>query len=671
MIRLVDVEPSLALFTEGLAGHYLHIKSRDDFTGRAHFSGPSGQTSDTLYLPSELPTKATPNAFRVLALQQIAHRLYGTYQLRLAQVLQHLPQLADQQPNVGTMSLRQGDLQGWYQLYPHPGLLAQIFHLFEATRTDAAMLRQHPGMTKHYRHYYVGADNLQLLEELLNAPLFTQAEHFAQHLVCDALTQLELEPTEPQLLQVLTEPLAALASTGATSVYDSVVAADACYHLMVALTTGDRLPGPAQALETEEDWTQRDVRLEDWDDEIAQLNQQMMAAQVLEEAEVDAAKGNAEGGDIKPDEVSIRSLTEQRDTLARRADMERSAIRHALGPAHPDTRSYLYDEWDYHEQRYHRAYCRLYEERLVADDTTGDLSEALEVVRRWQAEVKARLAHIKPLGYQRQPRVEDGDELDFNALLQARLDLRTGHSPDDRIYSRRERVRRDLGAAFLVDLSASTDDPLDKPEPEPYDLDDDGEPVNLRDPFLEFEPTPIAETPRRIIDVQREAMLVMASALESLGDDHGIYGFSGYGRDCVEFYVAKELGEAFGAQTLNSISAMQPKRSTRMGPAIRHATRKLVAAGYAQKLLLILSDGFPQDCDYGPDRGEHEYGVQDTAKALAEAEAKGIDTFCVTVDRSGHDYLARMCPSANYLIIDEVEDLPAALTKVYQALAGN
>ncbi len=666
MIRLVDVEPSLALFTEGLAGQYLHIKSRDEFTGRAHFSGTSGQTSDTLYLPSELPNTATDSAFRVLAMQQIAQRLYGTYQLRLEQVLQHLPHLDERQPNAGTLSLRQGDLQGWYQLYPHPGLLAQIFHLFEATRTDAAMLRQHPGMTKHYRHYYV--QNTEAQE--FDAALFSQAEQVAQHIVCDASTQLTLEPSEPLLLQVLTKPLSQLASPSAASVYDSVLAADACYEQLVALTVGDRLPGPAEALETEEDWTQRDVRLEDWDDEIAQLNQQMMAAQVMEEAEVDAAEGNADGGDIKPDEVSIRSLTEQRDTLSRRADMERSAIRHALGPAHPDTRSYLYDEWDYQEQRYHRAYCRLYEERLLADEANGDLAEAMEVVRRWQPEVKARLAHIKPLGYQRQPRVEDGDELDFNALLQARLDLRTGHSPDDRIYSRRERVRRDLGAAFLVDLSASTDDPLEKPEPEPYDLDEDGEPLNLRDPFLEFEPTPIAQTSRRIIDVQREAMLVMASALESLGDDHGIYGFSGYGRDCVEFYVAKELGEAFGAQTLNSISAMQPKRSTRMGPAIRHATRKLVAAGYAQKLLLILSDGFPQDCDYGPDRGEHEYGVQDTAKALLEAEAKGVDTFCVTVDRSGHDYLARMCPSANYLIIDEIEDLPAALTKVYQALAG-
>ena len=170
--------------------------------------------------------------------------------------------------------------------------------------------------------------------------------------------------------------------------------------------------------------------------------------------------------------------------------------------------------------------------------------------------------------------------------------------------------------------------------------------------------------------MQKEAAAILAAALERLGDSYGIYGFSGYGRDCVEFYVAKDLRQTLNARTLAAIAAMQPKRSTRMGPAIRHAARKLNESGNALKVLLIISDGFPQDCDYGPVRGDHEYGLHDTAKALAEARSKGIETFCVTVDRSGHDYLKRMCPDARYAVIEEVEDLPAALTKVYAALTG-
>ena len=107
-----------------------------------------------------------------------------------------------------------------------------------------------------------------------------------------------------------------------------------------------------------------------------------------------------------------------------------------------------------------------------------------------------------------------------------------------------------------------------------------------------------------------------------------------------------------------------------MGPAIRHATTKLVSSGNALKVLLVISDGFPQDSDYGPERGEHTYGVQDTAKALSEAHQKGIETFCVTVDRSGNDYLKQMCPESRYMVIEEIEDLPEALTKVYETLTG-
>jgi nitric oxide reductase NorD protein len=107
-----------------------------------------------------------------------------------------------------------------------------------------------------------------------------------------------------------------------------------------------------------------------------------------------------------------------------------------------------------------------------------------------------------------------------------------------------------------------------------------------------------------------------------------------------------------------------------MGPAIRHAVTKLIASGNAMKILMILSDGFPQDSDYGPERGNHEYGLEDTARAIAEAHAKGVEVFCVTVDKSGNDYLKRMCPASRYLIIDEIEDLPERLSTVYQTLTG-
>jgi nitric oxide reductase activation protein len=315
----------------------------------------------------------------------------------------------------------------------------------------------------------------------------------------------------------------------------------------------------------------------------------------------------------------------------------------------------------------------LFEEPLEPVDDQ-DLNALKQVIINHRHRVQQQLENIKPLGFQRVYRVADGDELDFNAVVQARQDIRAGQTPDERVYSRRERVHRDVCAAFLVDLSASTDDPVEAPDPPPLPDADDHAP-NLRDPF-DDDPYAIDHSlghdadRRRIIDVQRDAMLVMSAALEQLGDSYGIYGFSGYGRDCVEFFVAKEPERPFTQATLASIAGMKPKRSTRMGPAIRHAVTKLLRSGNALKVLLILSDGFPQDSDYGPERGDHEYGLQDTAKALAEAHDKGVETFCVTVDRSGHDYLKRMCPDARYMVIEEIEDLPEALTKVYQALTG-
>ena len=227
-----------------------------------------------------------------------------------------------------------------------------------------------------------------------------------------------------------------------------------------------------------------------------------------------------------------------------------------------------------------------------------------------------------------------------------------------------------MAAAFLIDLSASTDDIVEADdEPElPAAAED------IRDPFFDEPGYDFAArmardaAKRRVIDIEREAALLMATALEGLGDRYAVYGFSGYGRDCVEFAIAKEFDEPLDAGALRAIAAMNPKRSTRMGPAVRHAAAKLVATGAALRVLMVVSDGFPQDHDYGPRRGDREYGLADTAKALQEAEAHGVETFCVTVDRSGHDYLRRMCPRHRYMVIAETGELPEALQVAYRQL---
>ena len=160
----------------------------------------------------------------------------------------------------------------------------------------------------------------------------------------------------------------------------------------------------------------------------------------------------------------------------------------------------------------------------------------------------------------------------------------------------------------------------------------------------------------------------MAEALEGLGDAYAVYGFSGYGRDQVDFFVIKEFMERYDARVQGRIAAIKPHRSTRMGPAIRHAMHKFASQEARVKLLLLLSDGYPQDFDYGKDRKSKEYGIQDTMMALHETRLQGIQTFCLTVDPAGHDYLRAMCPDQHYLVLEDIASLPRELPKVYRSL---
>jgi hypothetical protein len=671
VIELAEVEERLALFAEGIAGRYHHIKPSSEFTSRRLRLGSeeSTLTRDTLYLPERLAT-ADPAAYRVIALQQLCHREFGTFTFNIEAARSQVAALsALPVPDVG---VRLSDFQLLFQHFPRPDLASRLLQISDRARVDSLMLNRYPGIHRHFTAYCA-----LLLDDAPPVPVdgLTPLLHALDcHLLGAPGSLLESLDQTARLIPML-ETLRRVQGSPA-DIYQSVAACCELYTLCEDLPqdlAGEMVLPLEEELDSPANWLQREGRLEDWREDLAALEEQMLAVDMLEGEEALAGESeNLQDGQVRPEDIHLQTLKNERDTLARRIDMERSAIQDAVGRPLLDARSFRYAEWDYVHRQYLPHWCRLYEERLEGDQNP-DLHTLQTVMRRHGPSVQKAFEQIRPQGLQRVHRVADGDELDFNALIAARQDIRAGQTPDERVYSRRDRVHRDVCAAFLVDLSASTDDPIDPPPPVEWD---DEEFPNLRepagrdsgDPWAAATPKEDEPRPRRIIDVQREAMLVMSSALEKLGDSYGIYGFSGYGRDCVEFYVAKEPAEAFTTRTLAAIANMKPKRSTRMGPAIRHAVRKLLQSGNAMKVLLILSDGFPQDSDYGPERGEHEYGVQDTAKALQEAQDKGIETFCVTVDRSGNDYLKRMCPRSRYTIIEEIEDLPEALSMVYQAL---
>ena len=164
--------------------------------------------------------------------------------------------------------------------------------------------------------------------------------------------------------------------------------------------------------------------------------------------------------------------------------------------------------------------------------------------------------------------------------------------------------------------------------------------------------------------------MLVVEALEAIGDAYGIYGFSGQGRENVEFYVIKDLEEPFDDSVRRRIDKIEPNQSTRMGPAIRHAVTKLNEYDAKVKILILVSDGRPQDEEYGRVRREKEYAIHDTKQALLEAKRQRITPFLITVDSTGRDYLRHICDDMGYEVVADIESLPRRLPKLYGHLAA-
>ena len=381
---------------------------------------------------------------------------------------------------------------------------------------------------------------------------------------------------------------------------------------------------------------------------------------------------NLEGREGLEPDAAARSAPVQQDLEALQAELQRE-----YGDLTAQSQAFLYDEWDHIIGDYRRAWCRL-TETIMDDAGTAFVEETRQRHAELFAQVSRQFQLLKPDTFTLVKRLVDGEEIDLDSAIEAFVDRRASHALPERVYMRRQRRERSVAALFLLDMSASTDDvvpepantstPSPQPAPAPRLYDFSG--FVQDDHSYTLPPRAPATSPpkRRIIDVEKEALVLMAEALEGLGDAYAVYGFSGYGRDQVDCFVIKEFIERYDARVQGRIAAIKPHRSTRMGPAIRHAVHKFASQEARVKLLLLLSDGYPQDFDYGKDRKSKEYGIQDTTMALHETRLKGIQTFCLTVDPAGHDYLRAMCPDQQYLVLEDMASLPKELPKVYRSL---
>lgn len=319
-------------------------------------------------------------------------------------------------------------------------------------------------------------------------------------------------------------------------------------------------------------------------------------------------------------------------------------MRAATGvPVDPDVASggktFVYREWDSAIEDYKPRWVTVREQRLK-EGARDFVDDVMRREKRHIDTLKRKFEAMRPQGLVKHRGLVDGEELDIDRVVESQVARRLGKEPSDRLYTRRQREERDIAVAFLLDMSSSTNESADG-------------------------------SARRIIDVEKEALIVAAEALNALGDPFAIWGFSGYGRDHVAFYVAKEFNEPYGDKARERIGRITFKMENRDGAAIRHATVKLLQQPARSRLLFLLSDGKPLDC--GCDHYYDRYAQDDTRAALREARKLGIHPYCVTVDPTGPSYLARMYGDVAYTVIDRLDALPARLMRVYgrMAMGGN
>jgi len=294
-------------------------------------------------------------------------------------------------------------------------------------------------------------------------------------------------------------------------------------------------------------------------------------------------------------------------------------------------RTVYYDEWDPKLDDYRKDWCRVRE--MDMPETTPDFyQQTIKDNYGLVSLLRRHFSLLRPDRIKRFFREERGDDIDLDAVIEALVEHHAGITPSDRIYIRREKNLRDVSVAFLLDMSYSTGDEL--------------------------------PSGKRIIDIEREGMVLMAEALESIGDQWAVYGFSSNYRDKVDFFVVHDFDEPFGIAAKSRFESIRPIAQTRLGAAIRHANRLLARRPSRIRLLILLSDGRPYDIDYG----DADYAVEDTRRALWEGRRKGVSSFCITVDKKSRDYLPYMYGEANYTLIDNIETLPARLPLIYKRL---
>ncbi len=298
----------------------------------------------------------------------------------------------------------------------------------------------------------------------------------------------------------------------------------------------------------------------------------------------------------------------------------------------PLSQPFHYSEWDYQIQLERPSWATVLERRAKS----GDLQVIDTITTQYKREIhrmKFLLDAMQPQGVQRIRKLEDGDDIDINAAIASFIDIRMGNQPDPRIMMRSVRKTRDFSILVLLDLSEST---------------------NER----------VAGQDYTVLDLTRQACVLLSDAIHKVGDPFAIHGFCSDGRHDVAYYRFKDFDQHWDETPKAKLAGMTGQLSTRMGTAIRHAGHYLKLQKSAKKLLIVITDGEPADIDVR----DPQYLRYDTKKAVEDVAKQGVVTYCMTLDPRADNYVSRIFGQRNYMVVDHVQRLPEKLPLLYAGL---
>jgi nitric oxide reductase activation protein len=295
-----------------------------------------------------------------------------------------------------------------------------------------------------------------------------------------------------------------------------------------------------------------------------------------------------------------------------------------------EERCYTYDEWSAAQNAYRKDYCSLYEMRpreAEEHEPEPGLVKESERVRKF-------FERIKPELMRREKRLPQGDYINIDLLIEYLTLKRSQSSPEIRFYEKPFVETRDLAVNLLLDVSGSTGE-------DSHDA--------------------------RAIDTEKKSAFALAEGLDSLGDRFAISGFSSNGKDRCEYYLYKDFADTWGPSAMHRLLGARPVNSTRIGPALRHAGRRLSDLPNRRKLILLITDGKPMDQDYDPKTG---YAQADVRKACEENRLMGVETYAVCTREDSAADMEFMFPAHRFVLIEGVARLPSALPRLYMSLTS-